>query len=173
MKIAYVMTTDKGATDRLLTTAANAAIERGHTVAGVVQSNTPRPRTHRCDMDVQVLPKGPIIRISQDLGPEASGCALDPAALEQAVVEVQKTLVDGADLLIVNKFGKHEAAGRGFRPLIAEALSQDVPVLVGLNPLNRAEFEAFAEGGAQELSATTETLAQWIDTTCLAAGKVD
>ena len=28
----------------------------------------------------------------------------------------------GADVLIVNKFGKHEAEGRGFRMVVAEAL---------------------------------------------------
>ncbi len=168
MKIAYVMNTEQGATDRFLTQTAAAAIQQGHAVIGVVQTNTPRPKTHRCDMDVQVLPDGPIIRISQELGPQARGCALDPAALERAVVEVQKTLAQGADLLIVNKFGKHEAAGRGFRPLIAEALSQDVPVLVGLNPLNRAEFESFADGLAQELAADSAAVADWIETTCRA-----
>lgn len=172
MRFAYVISTGKGATDRFLTETAAAAIGRGHAVAGVVQSNTPRPSTHRCDMDVQVLPDGPVIRISQELGPEARGCMLDPAALERAVAEVQSTLAQGASLLIVNKFGKHEAAGRGFRPLIAEALSQGIPVLVGLNPLNRAEFETFADGLAQELTADAATVTDWIETTCAAHSAV-
>lgn len=36
------------------------------------------------------------------------------------------------DLLIVNKFGKHEAMGRDFRSAIAAAVEWDVPVLLGL-----------------------------------------
>ena len=44
-------------------------------------------------------------------------------ALEQAVALTQSALSQGADLLIVNKFGKHEADGRGMRPLIGEALA--------------------------------------------------
>jgi hypothetical protein len=60
---------------------------------------------------VRVLPEGAILRISQVLGPQARGCRLVPAALETAVVLVVAGLSCGADLLIVNKFGKHEAEG--------------------------------------------------------------
>lgn len=165
MKIAYVMTSDRGATDRFLFEVAQSAIERGLSLAGVVQKNTPRPKTHRCDMDVQVLPDGPLIRISQDLGLEATGCALNPDALEQSVAAVEEGLSDKTDLLIVNKFGKHEADGRGFRPLIGEALTMDVPVLVGLNEMNRPRFEKFCDGMAQQIKADHATVAEWIDQT--------
>lgn len=38
---------------------------------------------------------------------------------------------------------KGEAQGRGFRTVIAEAISKDMPVLVGLNELNRPAFPRF------------------------------
>ena len=60
-----------------------------------------------------------------------------------AVGLVATGLSSGADLLIVNKFGKHEAEGRGFRDVIAEAVAMDIPVLVGINALNRSAFESF------------------------------
>ena len=112
---------------------------------------------------MRVLPDGAVLRISQDLGPQARGCRLDPAALETAVAMVAASLSSGADLLIVNKFGKHEAEGRGFRSVIAEAVAMDIPVLVGLNALNRPAFETFAEGLAIQLPPEPEALMAWVD----------
>ena len=71
MNLGYVMTTERGATDRLLSAFATACIERGIRVSGVVQTNTECTDSRLCDMDVQVLPDGPVFRISQSLGKEA------------------------------------------------------------------------------------------------------
>ena len=90
-------------------------------------------------MQLQVLPNGPVIRINQNLGREARGCRLDGGALEQAVVEVSRR-TQSAQALIVNKFGKLEAAGRGYVPLIVEALDNGIPVLIGVNALNLADL---------------------------------
>ncbi|MEM6659147.1 MAG: DUF2478 domain-containing protein, partial [Pseudomonadota bacterium] len=63
--------------------------------------------------------------------------------------------------LIINKFGKHEGDGRGFRPLIAEAIAQDVPVLIGVNGLNMDRFNAFTGGEAEQLTADTDSIVAW------------
>ncbi len=168
MHFAYVMTSDRGETDRLLAGQADRALGQGLHLAGVVQTNTPRPKSHHCDMDVQVLPDGPVIRISQDLGPNARGCALDPAALERAVQAVAPTVTERTDLLIVNKFGKHESEGRGFREIIAQALELGVPVIVGLNAANAAAFEDFTGGMATAVPCRREAVQEWLDTSLAA-----
>lgn len=66
---------------------------------------------------------------------------------------VASFLQTGPDVLIVNKFGKQEAEGEGFRPVIAAALAVGIPVLVGLNTLNAPAFRSFASGLAVELPA--------------------
>jgi hypothetical protein len=114
-------------------------------------------------MDVEVLPDGPVIRISQSLGPGARGCRLDPSALELAVAAAEARLAEGCDLVIVNKFGKHEAEGRGFRGLIAEALARDVPVLVGVNRLNAPQFVDFTADAADCLQPEMSQLLRWLD----------
>jgi hypothetical protein len=81
--------------------------------------------------------------------------------LETAVGLVSASLADGADVLIVNKFGKHEAEGRGFRAVIAEALTLGMHVIVGVNGLNLAGFEEFAGGLATCLPPDCEALAAW------------
>ncbi|SMO66378.1 DUF2478 domain-containing protein [Ruegeria faecimaris] len=163
MYLAYVTTTDRGATDRLLSAAADRLLAADAQLAGVVQTNTECADSSKCDMDVRVLPEGETIRISQSLGTQSRGCRLDPAALERAVGYVTASLAENPHLLIVNKFGKHEADGRGFRPVIAEALAQDIPVLVGVNGLNAAKFEEFTGGGAEQIEPDLEAILAWFD----------
>ncbi len=137
MRIGYVFLPERGETDRLLSDVAGRLMADGMALAGAVQTNIDCAGSHHCDMDLAVLPDGPVIRISQNLGGQSSGCRLDAGALEQAVVAVAQRM-PGAKLLILNKFGKHESEGRGFRQLIADALADDLPVLIGINSQNRA-----------------------------------
>ncbi len=162
MNLAYTMAPGRGATDLILHRLASQLAARGLRCCGTVQINSERADSGPCDMDVQVLPTGPVLRISQDLGPSARGCRLDPAALETAVGLVSASLADGADLLIVNKFGKHEAEGRGFRTVIAEALALGIPVIVGVNGFNLPAFEAFAGECAIRLAPDGKALAAWV-----------
>lgn len=161
MNIAYTMAPGRGDTDQLLFSLAQELSSLGYRTCGTVQINTDRG-AHPCDMDVQVLPDGPVLRISQSLGREAKGCRLDPSALETAVGLVAARLEQGADVLIINKFGKHEAEGRGFRAVIAEALSADVPVIVGLNTLNAEAFHIFAGDGAVDVTPNQTALLNWL-----------
>ena len=163
MKLAYTMAPGRGDTDLVLERLAADLAARGLRCRGTVQINSERADAGPCDMDVRVLPDGPVLRISQDLGPQARGCRLDPTALETAVGLVAASLTSGADLLIVNKFGKHEADGRGFRDVIAEAVAMDIPVLVGINALNRPAFERFAEGLALRLPSDPAALTAWVE----------
>ncbi len=163
MYLAYVTTTDRGATDRLLNAVAEHLLNADARLAGVVQTNTECVDSSKCDMDVRVLPEGETIRISQSLGTQSRGCRLDPAALEQAVGYVTASLDDNPQLLIINKFGKHEADGRGFRPVIAEALARDIPVLVGVNGLNNEKFQEFTGGAAEEITPDLQEIVSWFN----------
>ncbi|MEM7631799.1 MAG: DUF2478 domain-containing protein [Pseudomonadota bacterium] len=161
MRMGYVIAPGRGDTDLLLAAVATALQADGVRLSGTVQINTACEGDGPCDMDVHVLPEGPVIRISQSLGPGARGCRLDPGALETAIAACEASL-ENADALIVNKFGKQEALGRGFRNLIAEAMSLGLPVLVGLNNLNREAFEEFTGGAAEPVAPDTETLVAWL-----------
>lgn len=161
MKIGYVISPGKGDLDLVLHGFAHDLMARGTTVAGIVQTNTDCGPGKPCDMDVEVLPNGPVLRISQDLGSGSRGCRLDAGVLEQAVGLVDVQLGQGADLLLINKFGKQEADGRGFRPLIGSALAQGIPVIVGLNALNRQVFQDFVQGMASPVAPNRDALLAW------------
>lgn len=172
MHLAYTMAPGRGDTDLILFKLAGELASRGLRCCGTVQINSERADARPCDMDVQVLPDGPVLRISQDLGQSARGCRLDTTALETAVGLVSAQLSSGADALIVNKFGKHEAEGRGLRGVIAEALSMGVPVIVGVNALNLSAFESFADGAAICLPPDASVLEKWM-TECTANAEAE
>lgn len=160
--LAYVIGGGKGEGDRLLAEVAEVLHRRGWPLAGVVQINTERGEAP-CDMDLSVLGRSERIRISQSLGPHSQGCRLDPEGLETAVGLVAGTLAEGPRLLIVNKFGKAEIEGRGFRPLIGEALAAGIPVLTGVKALNLEGFRAFAGGFEEALEADVGAILRWCD----------
>ncbi|OZA18108.1 MAG: 3-dehydroquinate dehydratase [Rhodobacterales bacterium 17-64-5] len=161
MRLAYTMAPGRGDIDLVLSRLADRLQRAGWRTCGVVQTNTECGEANPCDMDVRVLPDGAVIRISQALGAQAKGCRLDPSALEQAVALVGASL-DGADVLIINKFGKHEAEGRGFRGLIAEALALNIPVIVGVNGLNLDPFLGFSGDMAVEVASDPALLEAWL-----------
>lgn len=160
MKLAYVTLQGRGRTDALIAEVATLLEAAGLRLAGTVQSNHERPDRRRCDMDLRVLPDGPVVRISEDRGELAHGCTLDSGALEQTVVAVQQRL-DRAQVLIVNKFGKREVEGKGLVPVIAEALERGLPVLIGVNGLNLAAFLAFAGEEVSALPTDASSVAHW------------
>lgn len=164
MKLGYVTLQGRGQIDLLLADVVARLEAYGVALAGTVQTNIHRDDRRLCDMDLRLLPDGPMVRISVDRGALARGCRLDPHVLEQAVVGVADAL-DKAELLVVNKFGKQEAEGKGLAGVIADALERSLPVLVGVNGLNLPAFLEFADSFATELTGDAESIADW----CMAA----
>ncbi len=159
MKLGYVSLPGRGETDRFLAQVATALRGRLR-LCGTVQTNIARADRRKCDMELELLATGEVLRISEDRGAMARGCTLDTQALTQAVA-LSEAALDGAELLIVNKFGKAEAEGQGFAPVIGTALCDGVPVLVGVNALNLPAFRAFAGELAQELPGDVARVADW------------
>lgn len=161
MPIAYVSQSGRGSTDALIAEAVARMAPLGLRLAGTVQRDVARAGRSLCDMDLCVLPDGPVFRINQDRGEAARGCRLDGGALEEAVVAVAGRM-DGAEALIVNKFGKLESQGRGFVPLIVQALERDLPVLIGVNGMNLPDLLAFCDGMATALPGEPAAIADWV-----------
>jgi Protein of unknown function (DUF2478) len=143
--------TDSDAADHLLREVACRLLEADHVLAGLVQHNRPRPGRSRCDMVLEELGGGELVPISQDRGPHARGCALDVGQLLEAMERVRRSIVDGADLVILNKFGKTESEGGGFRPLIAEVIDRAIPLLIAVPWRNIESWRIFADGLALEV----------------------
>jgi nucleoside-triphosphatase THEP1 len=172
MRLGYLVPDESMTADALLAQVAQALLAKGLRVAGAIQHNHGAASNGRCHMDLEILTGNHVVRISQDLGPHARGCRLDPGALEEAVGQVIGAIHEGAEnrpeILIVNKFGKQEIEGRGFRPAIGAAMAAEIPVFVIVPSTSLAAFEAFSEGVGEAVVGGTDDIADW----CLdAAGK--
>jgi hypothetical protein len=160
--LGYVSAAKRGQGDGLLAQIARQLQAEGIAVAGVAQINTEFAPDRPCHMDLTVLGSDQVIRISQNLGRHSSGCRLDAAGLEEAVAKVEAALDQGnVRLLIVNKFGKQEGEGRGFRPVIGRALAQGIPVLTAVKDINLPAFEQFCAGYAAALPSDPQSVLDW------------
>lgn len=152
----------RGATDRLLSDVVARLTADGLRILGALRAAGPGTAAGHCDSDLWLLPDGPVARITQDLGPGARACRMDAGALEEAVgLATARLAREGADLVVLSKFGLSEAEGRGFRSMIAEAVARGIPVLIGVSGTHRAAFERFAAGMAEELPPDAARVLGW------------
>ena len=164
MKIASVSSTEHGGIDRLLSDVADQLQAVNASLVEIVKATDYTSSFENgCDMKVRVLPEGPVIKITQDLGVGSDACRLDPGAIANAVSCVEASSFDQADLFILNKFGPEEAAGRGFCSVIGTALEHGVPVLVGVGAANKSAFDTFAGELAVTLPDDTKAILDWYD----------
>ena len=152
--IGYFIPTEQGTGDELIEAAARHFNAQGMRLAGAVQINTASKGSKRAKMVLSILGSGEEVGISQNLGPHATGCALDAEGLENAAQIVLKSLDQKRDLLILNKFGKQERDGQGFRDVLVKALDHDVPVLLGVNRTLETAFLDFAGDFASRVDPT-------------------
>ncbi len=164
MKIACVSSRERGGIDRLMSEIADQLQAGGKSLAGIVKVQEYVSRFENgCDMKVRVLPEGPIIKITQDLGVGSDACRLDTSAIADAVSSVEGGQLDRADMFILNKFGPEEAQGRGFVSAIGKALDHGIPVLVGVSDPCREAFDAFAGGLAEDLPPKNDVIQEWCE----------
>jgi hypothetical protein len=149
--------------DALLQDFLNSDAACGLTIRGVMQSRASGAGACHCaDMDLRAIGSGTIFRISQPLGSGSSGCRLHPGALADCSAYLEKQLQEGADLLVLNRFGKGESEGRGFRDLISAALLADIPVLIAMRPTYREDWKAFSGDYGVELPFDPSAIAAWL-----------
>jgi hypothetical protein len=112
-------------------------------------------------MYVKDLLGGCEVKISFDRGNEARGCRLDPHAFARIDAWIERAVLERVDLLIINKFGKEEAHGRGLRPVIADALIAEIPLVIGVSTRNLCGFLAFVGDSPTCLRLDVESITAW------------
>jgi hypothetical protein len=158
--LGYIISDEPGEADAILGQLAKDLMAEGVALIGAVQHTT-REDGAKQDMALHLLPNGPRIGISQDLGKGATGCSLDPEGLEHAAGLIAAALDASPDLLLLNKFGKQEAEGQGFRAVIGAALTQDIPVIIGVGRAKLPQFQDFCGDFGEELPRDIARLRDW------------
>ena len=159
--IGVVMYDDGLLADALIAQCAAGLAASGFRLGGIVQSNAHRAGRRRCDMYVKDLLGSDEIKISLDRGNEARGCRLDPDAFARIDAWIERAVLERVDLLIINKFGKEEAHGRGLRPVIADALIAEIPLLIAVSTRNLCDFLTFVGASVTRLDPDIEAITAW------------
>lgn len=166
IRLAAIVSDGTTTTGAILTDIADTLQAEGLKLAGAVQDPESAKRQAdmehgMCDMDLLVLPDGRRLAITQNLGSQATSCRLDHQALEEVVALVEQRLDASIDLLILNKFGKREAEGAGFRQIIGHAIELGVPVIVAVNPAQHDALSDFAGADLEHLPENRDVILNW------------
>jgi nucleoside-triphosphatase THEP1 len=132
----------------------------GLRAGGVVQRTADSGGT--CAMLAENLGDGRQVAITQRLGPGSQSCKVDTAALAEIAGALGHAVAEArCDAVLVVKFGKLEAQGRGLRDELAAAIARDLPVVVAVSPKLMAAFAAFLGGEPARLPLDADAIAAW------------
>lgn len=158
--VAGVVSVGREPVDPLLEAAARTLRSKDFHVGGFVQEE--RIADGCCAATyLRDVEDGRSVLITQILGAGAKGCRLDPQRLAEASVGLLDSLDGGIDLLVLNRFGKDEAEGRGFRAVIEKALGLGIPVLFGVREAYAPALADFAGDYGTTLPADEAAITAW------------
>jgi molybdate transport system ATP-binding protein len=147
------------ASGSLLGTLAAKLQAQGYKVGGVLQ------RRGGCGPEALLeaidLMTGQCINLCQTLGSGATSCRLDPGGLAEAAMCLRRATDSGADLIIVDKFGKLEAQGRGMAAELAHAVLSGIPVLAAVPRKNYPAWQEFTGGYGTVLLCREDVAGDW------------
>jgi hypothetical protein len=145
--------------DRVLREFASDLNARGYRAVGLVQTG------HHCldapKLSAMLVHTGEELELFQNLGTCATGCRLDVGQLMDAGAQVAGAIEEGADLVIVNRFGRQEREGKGLSYLVEHALNADIPVVIAVPSHRFADWIRFADGMSVKLSCDRWSLEAW------------
>jgi hypothetical protein len=107
------------------------------------------------------IASGADFSLSQALGSGSTSCNLDSSGLAGACAAVERAIRDGADLVILSKFGKQEAERGGLSDAFRAALLADLPIITSISPAVTDAWRAFAGDEAAEMPADITLLEAW------------
>lgn len=159
--IAAVRATDAAPVDTILAEIAAVLRSWGLNARGILQEECANPSGTKPVTRLRNIDDDTLIQISQDLGRNARGCRLDPQALAEAAFRLETIVENGADLLILNRFGKSETEGVGLRSIIEGAVHGGIPILIAVRDEYAAAWDDFHTGMAVWLPADVKTVLDW------------
>jgi Protein of unknown function (DUF2478) len=143
---------------------------RGYRAVGLVQ--TGRHCLDAPKLSAMLVHTGRELQLFQDRGACATGCRLDVGQLLDAGAEVASAIEEGADLVIVNRFGRQEREGKGLSYLVERALSADIPVVIAVPNHRFADWIRFADGMSVKLACEREALEAWWQVVSASSGTI-
>ncbi|MEO5338362.1 MAG: DUF2478 domain-containing protein, partial [Magnetospirillum sp. WYHS-4] len=136
---------------------------RGFKVGGVVQEILLDDAGAKVGMDAVEIDTGRRIAIARPTADQiAEGvCALDLAGLAESTGPVRRAIAEGADLIVVEKFGDRERANKGLADEIMAAMAEGIPTLVAVPAGALEDWLRFSGGLGPLLPCDEPALWRW------------
>ena len=147
--------------DRLLLGFAEDLRRSGVRTAGLVQLDGWFCRSSDSDLRVAVLSNSEVVHVAHDRELGAPRCRLDCGGLASLAKVIETAIRDGADLVVINRFGKLEAEGKGLIELIQLAAEAEIPMLIAVPEHRFASWIKYCGGMSVRLPCRRTALDRW------------
>lgn len=88
-------------------------------------------------------------------------CSLDLSRLAEAAQILRRAISQNADIVVVEKFGKHEKDGGGLSDDLMAVISEPIPTVVSVPKDELASWNAFTGGMDVQLGCDLQALLTW------------
>ena len=160
-RLAAVVYRPEDDVDSLLADFANDRLRAGEHVGGLIQRNSKDGDGKLVGMQLVDLMTGREIGIYQKLGAGSAACKLDTSGLAEATRAVTSAISADVSLIVVNKFSKQEAAGRGLRSELADAVIAGCTVLIGVSEKCSDAWKEFTGDRGTTLFCARRVVDEW------------
>ena len=133
----------------------------GVRTAGLLQLDSATGQSDDREVRTVVLSSGEVVPVAHDRNLGATGCGLDCAQLASIAKLIDAAIQQGADLVVINRFGKLEAKGKGLIELIQRAAKADIPVLIAVPEHRFAGWIKYSAGMSVRLPCRRSALDRW------------
>jgi hypothetical protein len=133
----------------------------GIDVRGLLQEGTEGSASCCATLFLEDIGSGRRVEIFQHRGRETRGCRLDASGLAEAAAWLREAIESRPDVLVLNRFGRQEADGRGLVEEIAAAAVAGIPVIVPVNENLLPEWDAFSGGSYERMPEDADKVVQW------------
>jgi hypothetical protein len=151
------------AIDGVIAQAVDGLKSRGIAMAGVIQTCGNEDCDHR-DLRLESITGRWSLPIMQKRGALSSGCSLDYSAVAEASLRIAADIRPETRIVVLNRFGRAEAEGNGFRSILEKCLEEGKSALCAVRNDYAREWEEFHGGLADILLPEPDAILEW----CLA-----
>ena len=130
-------------------------------IAGVIAEGHGLPDRACSAGYFRIIGSGERFPIFQDQGPGSVSCHIEGSGALTAAQAVQRDIAAGCDLVVLNKFGKLEAAGEGLRDAFNAAIEAHIPILTSVSPALDEPWTRFAGSLSAYLPADPQRIEEW------------
>ena len=150
--------------DLVLRDFARRVADSGRRVCGLIQfRGRAAGRRHR---HVLVLDGWRMVEVAPADDDAGSRCSLDGRWLDRMGREAEGSVRRGVNIVIVNRFGPLELAGRGFGAAIKAASETETPLVVAVPAFEFQHWTRFSNGMTTRLDCTLDALEDWWRRVC-------